>query len=229
MLLNAFFGVSTMSLKNSLSFSMFATSAIIFIKCRNCHQMKNNIRCKGNINNTSVIIFLKSKIKNSQRWYFAWENLRGGFYDVSCCSSFHFWSWFHFVVILHLSMFFIHICFSTSSLTLLCGLSPGVYTHFIFSAQPIAEWFVTLSFSTIPLSYCCAALRLWVGIFLSTCVFCLVLLRRHFSLHLSRPPWGPAALPWGFQGFWMILGTQTRPVCLFSLHQSSVIFRTIQF
>ena len=32
------------------------------------------------------------------------------------------------------------------------GLSPGFYTHFILSAQPIAEWFATLSFSTIPLS-----------------------------------------------------------------------------
>ena len=28
----------------------------------------------------------------------------------------------------------------------------GFYTHFILSAQPIAEWFATLSFSAIPLS-----------------------------------------------------------------------------
>ena len=34
------------------------TSATIFIKCRNRHHIKNNIRYKGNINNTSVIIFL---------------------------------------------------------------------------------------------------------------------------------------------------------------------------
>ena len=33
-------------------------SDIIFIGCRNHHHMKNNIRYKGNINNTSVIIFL---------------------------------------------------------------------------------------------------------------------------------------------------------------------------
>ena len=32
------------------------------------------------------------------------------------------------------------------------GLSPGSYTHFILSAQPIAEWLATLSFSTILLS-----------------------------------------------------------------------------
>ena len=35
------------------------------------------------------------------------------------------------------------------------GLSPGFYTHFVLSAQPIAEWFTTLSFSTIPISSHC--------------------------------------------------------------------------
>ena len=30
------------------------------------------------------------------------------------------------------------------------GLPPGFYTHFILSAQPIAKWFTTLSFSTFP-------------------------------------------------------------------------------
>ena len=32
------------------------------------------------------------------------------------------------------------------------GLSPSFYNHFVLSAQPIAEWLATLSFSTIPLS-----------------------------------------------------------------------------
>ena len=43
--------------------------------------MKNNIRYKGSISNTSVIIFLigSQLNKNSQRWYFGWENLQGGF------------------------------------------------------------------------------------------------------------------------------------------------------
>ena len=49
------FGVSATS---PSSFNMSQPSAIIFIKCRNPHHMKNNIRYKGNINNTSVIIFL---------------------------------------------------------------------------------------------------------------------------------------------------------------------------
>ena len=34
-----------------------STPAIIFMKCRNCQHMKNNIRYKGNINNFSVITF----------------------------------------------------------------------------------------------------------------------------------------------------------------------------
>ena len=40
------FGVSIMSPKNSLLFDMSPTSAIIFIKCRYRHHMKNNIRYK---------------------------------------------------------------------------------------------------------------------------------------------------------------------------------------
>ena len=37
---------------------MSQTSATIFIKCRNRHYAKSNIRYKGNTNKTSVIIFL---------------------------------------------------------------------------------------------------------------------------------------------------------------------------
>ena len=53
--------------------------------------------------------FLKSKFKNYQRWHLLGRT-SGGFCDVDL----------HFVVvvILHLSMFFIHIFFLTSSLTL---------------------------------------------------------------------------------------------------------------
>ena len=55
------FGVSTTSPKNSSSFNISSTLAIIFIKHQNCQHMKNNIRYKDNIDNTSVIIFLKSQ------------------------------------------------------------------------------------------------------------------------------------------------------------------------
>ena len=100
--------------------------------------------------------------KNSQRWYFAWENLRGGF----CCWHFIFVSSFHFLILI-LLLFFTCRCSSfTFSFrhhsSLFRGLSPGFYTHFILSAQPIAEWSVILSFSTFPWSW---ALRFWVGVF----------------------------------------------------------------
>ena len=58
----ASFGVSTVSPKNSSSFNTFSTSAIAFITCRNRHHMWNNIRYKGNINNTSVIIFFNRRL-----------------------------------------------------------------------------------------------------------------------------------------------------------------------
>ena len=57
------FGVSTTSPKKSSSFNMSPTSAIIFIKCRNRHRMKKNIRYKDYINSTSVIIFLNWRAK----------------------------------------------------------------------------------------------------------------------------------------------------------------------
>ena len=56
------FGISTMSAKNSSLLNMFPTSAIIFIKCRNRHYMKNNVRYKRYINNTSVINFFNEAL-----------------------------------------------------------------------------------------------------------------------------------------------------------------------
>ena len=46
------------------SFSILSTSAIIFITFQNCHHMTNHMRYKGNINNTSVIIFLMGSFLN---------------------------------------------------------------------------------------------------------------------------------------------------------------------
>ena len=86
--------------------------------------------------------------------------------------------WSSFLLLyLHLSMFFIllllfiYIFFSTSSLTLPWTIA-GVFTpHFILPAQPIAEWFATLSFSTIP--FLPRAVRSWVGIFYHNAFFTL--------------------------------------------------------
>ena len=109
------FGVSITSLKNSLSFNMSPASAIIFIKCRNHHHMKNNIRYKGNTNNTCVIIFFKIEGQKLAAMVLCLGEPPRRFFVVV---DLHFIFDLHFVVVLHLSMFFIHICFSTSSLTL---------------------------------------------------------------------------------------------------------------
>ena len=160
------FGVSATSPKNSLLFNMSPTSAIIFIKCPNRCHMKNNIRYEGNTNNTSVIIFLKSKAKNSRRWFSAWENLRGGFRDVDC----HFWYSFHFCIFISFLIFILlsfFICrFSSFTFSFqhhhspFRGLSPGFYTHFILSAQPIAEWFLFIFNDSVIF-----LLGFWVGVF----------------------------------------------------------------
>ena len=163
------FGISTVSTKKSLSFNMFSTSAIALIKGWNCHQLKNNIRYKSNTNNTCVIIFLKPKVKNSQRWYLTWENPRGGFCCCCCCIciSFlylHFIFHLHFVVVvLRLSIFFIHICFPTSSLTL------PFYTFSQAHHKAIHNTFI-FNFSGIFLP---RALRFWMGVFYAQAFFTL--------------------------------------------------------
>ena len=182
---------------------MSSTSAIIFIKCRNRQHMKNNIRYKGNTTSTSVIIFLK-KSKTPSDVTLLGRNSSEVFVLLVVVSSFV--DVLHFAVVLLIS-------FSTSPLTLPWTIAGGFSPHFILSAQPIAEWFATLSFfdhSILP-----RALRLWVGIFFPTGVFYLMLLHRHFNLRLSRFPWEPVVLPWSLQGFIPILETQTRRICLF--------------
>ena len=71
----------------------------------------------------------------------------------------------HFVVALHLSMFFIHIFFSASSLTLPWTIAGVVTPHLILSALPIAEWFTTLFIFNHSVIFLPRALRFWVGIF----------------------------------------------------------------
>ena len=165
--------------------------------------MKNNIGYKGNTNNTSVIIFLNQKVKNSQRWYFAWENLRGGF----CCifilflifilllylhfifvSSFHFIFDLHFVVVvLRLPMFFNHICFSTSSLNLLFDIIPHrsvdyrrVFTPILyFQSSPSQSGSRHFHFQLFRDLFTANATVL-SGRFLPAGVFYLSLLHRHF-------------------------------------------------
>ena len=159
MLLNAFFCVSAVSRRKSSSFNIFSTSVIAFIKCRNRHHMKNNMRYKGSIIKASIIMFLKSKVKKFLAMVLCLGEPLGRF--LWCCC--HFWSSFCCCIFI-LLLFFI---FRFSSFTFSSrrhpspfrGQSPDFYTHFILSAQPIAEWLATLSFSTIPLIFLPRTLR----------------------------------------------------------------------
>ena len=100
-----------------------------------------------------------------------------------CCSSFHFVvvssfvDVLHFVVVLHS-----HFLFDVIPHPFL-WLSPGFYTHFILSAQPIAEWFATLSFFDHSIIFLLRALWFWVGIFYPQAFFTL----RSFPTFLAQP------------------------------------------
>ena len=88
---------------------------------------------------------------------------------VFVVSSFHFWSSFccccsSFVDVLHLSMYFIHIYFSTSSLTLpwtIAGFFHSFYTFSPAHRRVIRDTFI-FNHSVILLLQ---ALRFWAGVF----------------------------------------------------------------
>ena len=62
-------------------------------------------------------------------------------------------SFLFFILLLLFIHFVLHFCCCSSFIAFqchpspFCGLSPGFYTHFILSAQPIAEWSTTLHFN----------------------------------------------------------------------------------
>ena len=119
----------------------------------------------------------------------------------------------HFVAVLHLSMFFIHIFFSTSSLTLPWTIARFLDPFCTFSPahrRVICDTFIFNHSVIFPPR----TLRFWVGIFYPQAFFT-SRSSPTFYLHLSRPPWEPAVLPWILQGFILILETQTQPICLF--------------
>ena len=102
---------------------------------------------------------------------------------------------FILLLYLHLSIFFIHISFAfRHHPSPFRGLSQSFHTHFILSASP----------SQSDLQYCyfqpfryllTVSATVLSGRFLPTGVFYLILLHRHFNLHLSRLPWEPTVLP----------------------------------
>ena len=133
--------------------------------------MKNNIRYKGSINNSSVIIFLSGRWlnENSQRCYFTWENLQWDFCGVGCSCSFIFVCSSFCCCSSFLLLFFIH-CFSTSSLTLPWTIAGFLHPFYSFSPahhRVIRDTFILSeiffhSFTTF-----------WVGIFYPQAFFTL--------------------------------------------------------
>ena len=120
-----------------------------------------------------------SKVKNSQRWYLL-QRTSGGFCDVDL----------HFVVvILHLLKFFIHIPFSTSSLTLLWTIVKFLDPFCTFSPA-LAEWFATLSFFDHSIILSPQVLRFWVSIFYPQAFFTL----RSFPTFFTQPTFIKASL-----------------------------------
>ena len=218
------FGVSTVSLKKSSSFSMSPTLVIAFIKGRNRYQMKDNIKYKDNTNNTSVIIFLKIQRLPAMLLSLGEPPVR--FFVVS---SFHFWSSFCCCTFICQCSSFcccIFICWCSSFcccfFSLLFKVIPhpsadyrwGFYTTF-YTLSPAHRRVIRDTFIFRPFHLAANTTAL-SGHFLPTGVFYLMLLHRHFNLSLSRLSWEPAVLPWRFQGFiLMILEIQTQPICLF--------------
>ena len=78
---------------------MFSVSSISFITCRNLSHMRNNVRYKGNINNTSIflmgtLVFLCDLTKPPAMVLCLGEP-PGGFCNVGCCYFPH-WRFLHF-------------------------------------------------------------------------------------------------------------------------------------
>ena len=191
------FGVSTMSPKKSSSFNMCPISAIIFSKCRDLYHMKNNMRYRGNTNNTSVIIFFIRSQKlpamvlclgEPQRRFFVMLIFISFFIFISFLYL-HFIVDLHFVVVLHLLMFFIHICFSTSSLTLLWTIAGFLHPFCTFCPahrRVIRNTFIFNHF----VIFLPRALGFWVGIVYPQASFTLC----SFPKFLAQPAFIKASL-----------------------------------
>ena len=124
---------------------------------------------------------------------------------------------------LYLSMFFILLLLSFIQISFAFrhhpspfpGLSPGFYTHFILSAQPIAESFAILSFTTFPISsyrecygfeWAFFTLRSFTDIFDSTCNYQGFPGARQFFLEVSRASyWYPRNTDPAYRFLWFIV------------------------
>ena len=112
------------------------------------------IRYKGNINNTSVIIFFNCRTKTPRDVTLLGRTSEEVFMMLLFFISFlylHFIFDLNFVVVLHLLFFFIHICFSTSSLTLAWTIAGFLYRFYTF--RPAHRRVIRHNFINQPFRY----------------------------------------------------------------------------
>ena len=158
--------------------------------------MKNNIRYKGNINNSSLIIFFNWKTKTPSDVTFLERISSEVSCDVGCCSSFQFCS--SFCCFSSFCCCCSSHCFSTSSLTFPWTIPRFLHPFYTFSPahrRAIRDTFI-LSFPRSSLHSFTASATVLSGHFLLTDVFYLTLLHRHFTcVYQCLARWGPAVLP----------------------------------
>ena len=121
------------------------------------------------------------------------------------------------VVILHLSMFFIHNFFLTSFVTLPWTIARFLHPFCTFSPvhRRVIRDFIFRPFHDL----LTASATVLSGHFLPTSVFYLMLLPNILAqpafIKASLGAWELAVIPQNSQDFILILETQTRPICLF--------------
>ena len=179
------------------------------MRCRNRHHMKNHIKYKGNINNTSVIIFFF----NRQFSHFSTSFLcdltktpsNGTLLGRICSKVFLMLVVvFHFVVVLH-------------SFPGYLAMPPAFHPGFSGPWRPSPDLSSTLAtFDCLCFFIYCRRYD-FRGIFYTQVFFLPYVASPNFwfILRLWRPPWEPPVLPWSLQGF--IWSSKYKPgpsVCL---------------
>ena len=176
MLLSAFFWCIKSYLQKPSLFHILSTSAIAFIKCRNRHHIKNHIKYKANINNTSIFLM------GTLAFLFMWLNKTpsdgtylgeppGGFCDVGCCCCcFPHWRFLRFR-----ATFLCH-RHSTLASQVCEGLHQLWALPWLLSVALLLPGF---SVTVLP-----RALRFWVGVFYPRAFFTLTLLTDIFGTFL---------------------------------------------
>ena len=190
---------------------MFLQHQLLFLLDVEIPTKKNHIRYKGDINNTSVIIFFNRKV--SLPFYVTQQKLPVMVLCLGECPVRFFWYWllvFHFIFVLH----FVVVLHSFPGYF---AMPQALHPRFSDPWRPPPALSSTLA------TFGCLCFFIYYKCYGFKWAF-------FTNRRLSRPPLDPAVLPWSLQDFMLILQTQTKPICLFDSLQSTIfIFRRIHF